>query len=158
MEVETIRRLIYEVKKVKIEDVLFEECNNLLRQIREELYDLRKECDNRVHILLRANIGCKLFDQAQAGIRHIERRAILSGFNDLEVIIFIFRADLADDEATDLNMIIRVLQDFAHILRNSGKHHRIIAFNFYAIAGGSALIGCCTAAFSDQLPVPIVIR
>lgn len=54
MEVETIRRLIYEVKKVKIEDVLFEECNNLLRQIREELYDLRKECDNRVHILAAA--------------------------------------------------------------------------------------------------------
>ncbi len=76
---------------MKTEDGLFEERNNLLREIREELYDLRKECDDRVHILLRANIGCKLFDQAQAGIRHIERRAILSGFNDLEVIIFIFR-------------------------------------------------------------------
>lgn len=120
---------------MKTEDGLFEERNNLLREIREELYDLRKECDDRVHILLRANIGCKLFDQAQAGIRHIERRAILSGFNDLEVIIFIFRADLADDEAADLNMIIRVLQDFAHILRNSGKHHRIIATMLLKLSG-----------------------
>lgn len=140
---------------MKTEDGLFEERNNLLREIREELYDLRKECDDRVHILLRANIGCKLFDQAQAGIRHIERRAILSGFNDLEVIIFIFRADLADDEAADLNMIIRVLQDFAHILRNSGKHHRIIAFNFYAIAGGVALIGLLRGRFPQQLPCPL---
>ena len=45
----------------KYQGNLFEERNNLLREIREELYDLRKECDDRVHILLRANIGCKLF-------------------------------------------------------------------------------------------------
>ena len=98
---------------MKTEDGLFEERNNLLRQVGEEGRDFCKECDDRVHILLRANIGCKLFDQAQAGIRHIERRAILSGFNDLEVIIFIFRTDLADDEAADLNLIIRILKDFA---------------------------------------------
>ena len=39
MEVETIRRLIYEVKKVKIEDVLFEE--------RSEERRVGKECRSR---------------------------------------------------------------------------------------------------------------
>ena len=57
MEVETIRRLIYEVnkvKKVKIEDGLFEERNNLLRQVGEEGRDFCKECNNRIHILAAA--------------------------------------------------------------------------------------------------------
>ena len=44
---------------MKTEDGLFEERNNLLREIREELYDLRKECDDRVHILLRANVAAR---------------------------------------------------------------------------------------------------
>ena len=100
MEVETIRRLIYEVnkvKKVKIEDVLFEECNNLLRQIREELYDLRKECDDRVHILLLNDAVGIVFHKAQAGVGHVKGGAVERRIDDLKVIIFIFRANLADD-------------------------------------------------------------
>ena len=41
---------IYEVKKMKTEDGLFEERNNLLRQVGEEGRDFCKECNNRIHI------------------------------------------------------------------------------------------------------------
>lgn len=45
---------IYEVKKMKTEDGLFEERNNLLRQVGEEGRDFCKECNNRIHILAAA--------------------------------------------------------------------------------------------------------
>ena len=45
---------IYEVKKMKTEDGLFEERNNLLRQVGEEGRDFCKECNNRIHVLAAA--------------------------------------------------------------------------------------------------------
>lgn len=56
----------------------------------------------------------------------------------LEVIALIFRANLTNNETAGFDLLVRVLQEFAHILRNSGNGHDIKRRHFPTEQGDGA--------------------